>query len=76
MAFLYFKLVAKKNCYAILSDRLRIMCMHAVHTSPAHASLFTCTVRWLLGRHSSASLCRDGQENKMAATYNVLAFKR
>ena len=30
----------------------------------------------LLGRHGSASLCRDGQENKMAATYNVLAFKR
>ena len=30
----------------------------------------------LLGRHGSASLCRDAQENKMAATYNVLAFKR
>ena len=30
----------------------------------------------LLGRHGSASLCRDGQENKMADTYNVLAFKR
>ena len=32
-----------------------------------------CTV---LGRHGSASLCRDERENKMAATYNVLAFKR
>ena len=33
--------------------------------------------KWrLLGRHGSASLCRDGQENKIAATYNVLAFKR
>ena len=31
---------------------------------------------FLLGRHGSASLRRDGQENKMAATYNVLAFKR
>ena len=30
----------------------------------------------LLGRHGSASLCRDGQEKKMAATYNLLAFKR
>ena len=30
----------------------------------------------LLGRHGSASLCRDERENKMAATYNVLAFKR
>ena len=29
-----------------------------------------------LGRHGSASLRRDGQENKMAAAYNVLAFKR
>ena len=34
---------------------------------------------WLLivlGRHGSVSLCRDERENKMAATYNVLAFKR
>ena len=30
----------------------------------------------LLGRHGSASLCRVERENKMAATYNVLAFKR
>ena len=30
----------------------------------------------LLGTHGSASLCRDGQENKMAATMIVLAFKR
>ena len=30
----------------------------------------------LLGRHGSDSLCRDERENKMAATYNVLAFKR
>ena len=30
----------------------------------------------LLGRHGSVSLCRDERENKMAATYNVLAFKR
>ena len=29
-----------------------------------------------LGRHGSDSLCRDERENKMAATYNVLAFKR
>ena len=29
-----------------------------------------------LGRHGSASLCRVERENKMAATYNVLAFKR
>ena len=31
---------------------------------------------WLLGRRGSASLCRVERENKMAATYNVLAFKR
>ena len=30
----------------------------------------------LLGRHGSASLCRVERENKMAATYNVLAFNR
>ena len=30
----------------------------------------------LLGRHGSASLCRVERKNKMAATYNVLAFKR
>ena len=30
----------------------------------------------LLGRHGSASLCRVEREKKMAATYNVLAFKR
>ena len=30
----------------------------------------------ILGRHGSVSLCRDERENKMAATYNVLAFKR
>ena len=30
----------------------------------------------LLGRHGSDSLCRDEREKKMAATYNVLAFKR
>ena len=30
----------------------------------------------LLEKHGSASLCRDEQKNKMAATYNVLAFKR
>ena len=30
---------------------------------------------YLLGRHGSDSLCRDERENKMAATYNVLAFK-
>ena len=39
-----------------------------------HASLN----QWLyrLGRHGSVSLCRVERENKMAATYNVLAFKR
>ena len=31
--------------------------------------------RKLLGRHGSDSLCRVERENKMAATYNVLAFK-
>ena len=30
----------------------------------------------VLGRHGSDSLCRDERVNKMAATYNVLAFKR
>ena len=30
----------------------------------------------LLGRHGIASLCRDGQKDKMAAIYKVLAFKR
>ena len=30
----------------------------------------------ILGRHGSAFLCRVERKNKMAATYNVLAFKR
>ena len=30
----------------------------------------------VLGRHGSDSLCRVEREKKMAATYNVLAFKR
>ena len=30
----------------------------------------------VLGRHGSDSLCRDERENKMAATYNVLALFR
>ena len=30
----------------------------------------------IIGRHGSASLCRVERENKMAATCNVLAFKR
>ena len=30
----------------------------------------------VLGIHGSDSLCRDEQENQMAATCNVLAFKR
>ena len=30
----------------------------------------------LLGRHGSVFLCRVERENKMAATSNVLAFKR
>ena len=30
----------------------------------------------LLGRYGSASLCRVERKNNMAATYNVLAFKR
>ena len=34
------------------------------------------TMSGILGRHGSVSLCRDERENKMAATYNVLAFKR
>ena len=33
-------------------------------------------LRGLLGRHGSVSLCRVERENKMTATYNVLAFKR
>ena len=31
---------------------------------------------FVLGRHGSVSLCRVERENKMAATYNVLASKR
>ena len=38
--------------------------------------LVTLNVRQSLGRHGSVSLCRVERENKMAATYNVLAFKR
>ena len=30
----------------------------------------------LLGRHGSVSLCRDGQDSKMAATIHVFTFKR
>ena len=33
-------------------------------------------VKAVLGRHGSVSLCRVERENKMAATYNVLALKR
>ena len=44
-------------------------------------NIFTCLLAFdqpkrLLGGHSSVSLCRVERENKMAATYNVLAFKR
>ena len=42
-------------------------------------ALCPCDVLWalfVLGRHGSASLCRVEREKKMAATYNVLAFKR
>ena len=35
-----------------------------------------CKKLTVLGSHGSDSLCRDERENKMAATYNVLAFKR
>ena len=35
-----------------------------------------CIPYTILGRHGSASLCRVEREKKMAATYNVLAFKR
>ena len=38
--------------------------------------LYISTAFSLLGRHGSASLCRVERENKMAVTYNVLAFKR
>ena len=46
---------------------------------PSHAMSHThhaCRVLLFLGRHGSDSLCRDERENKMAATYTVLAFKR
>ena len=33
-------------------------------------------INGLLGSHGSDSLCRDERENKMAATYNVLALTR
>ena len=33
-------------------------------------------VAMILGSHGSDFLCRVERENKMAATYNVLAFKR
>ena len=38
--------------------------------------MIICKAMHVLGRHGSASLCRVERENKMAATYNVLAFKR
>ena len=40
--------------------------LYVMHVSP----------NTVLGRHGSVSLCRVERENKMAATYNVLAFKR
>ena len=44
---------------------------------PLHSSqLQVIIIMTLLGRHDSASLCRVERENKMAATYNVLALKR
>ena len=42
----------------------------------SHVHLLYTSYFQLLGRHGSVSLCRDERENKMAATYNVLAFKR
>ena len=45
-------------------------------TAPLLGAAITSLHIPLLGRHGSASLCGDGQENIMAATYNVLAFKR
>ena len=43
---------------------------------PDIMSVCECSFTVVLGRHGSDSLCRDERENKMAATYNVLAFKR
>ena len=57
--------------------------LHLVHPTwlfvhpYTHASIVDYVIATpLLGRHGSVSLCRDERENKMAATYNVLAFKR
>ena len=47
-----------------------------VHQFLPFCTVFKICIKRLLGRHGSDSLCRDEQENKMAATYNVLAFKR
>ena len=45
---------------------------HTVSTPPSQEHRYMP----ILGRHGSVSLCRVERENKMAATYNVLAFKR
>ena len=59
---------------------------HSIHcsggTSGSHEAaqgehcILHCEPQLVLGTHGSGSLCRDGQENKMAAAYNVLASKR
>ena len=52
-------------------EQQRRLLGHLYCCPPAHTQM-----KELLGRHGSDSLCRDERENKMAATYNVLAFKR
>ena len=47
-----------------------------MYRASLYMELFYVQLLSILGRHGSVSLCRDERENKMAATYNVLAFKR
>ena len=45
------------------------MSIYAEYTTACHDHDSSSCKVLVLGRHGSASLCRDGQENKMAATY-------
>ena len=62
--------------FLLLSSERLAPLRKAVLRPKHHEQSRTLLAGALLGRHGSDSLCRDERENKMAATYNVLAFKR
>ena len=62
----------------IAAQQVKNLILHAIYVSEEWLKRGAgfCTNTMILGRHGSVSLCRVERENKMATTYNVLAFKR